>query len=237
MSFNKNKIIGNNQLTNKIESRNIDPQGNPLLGRGLGRYSNIIFDLGGVLVGLDNQRCIDAFRKIGAHDIAFYVEEHRTEDLFFDTEVGNITQEEFCDEARRLSKCDASDEDIVWAWNQLLTSIPDYKKERLLYLHDRYRLFLLSNTNIMHWNLCVEKFFPYKAWGVDDYFEHAFLSYEMHLIKPSDEIFAEVLRQADIRADETLFIDDSRENCNAARRLGIHTLHETTGDDWIKKVI
>ena len=199
-------------------------------------YKNIIFDLGGVLVGLDGRRCIDAFRKIGAHDIAFYVEDHRTEDLFFDTEVGNISQEEFCNEARRVSKCEASDKDIVWAWNQLLTSIPDYKKERLLHLHDRYRLFLLSNTNVMHWNLCVDDFFPYKAWGVDDYFEKTFLSYEMHLIKPSAEIFSEVLHQAGIRADETLFIDDSKENCDAAHRFGINTLHETTGNDWINKV-
>jgi HAD superfamily hydrolase (TIGR01509 family) len=198
---------------------------------------NIIFDLGGVLVGLDNQRCIDAFRKIGANDIAFYVEDHRTEDLFFDTEVGNISQEEFCREARRLSQCDASDGEIVWAWNQLLTSIPDYKKERLLQLHDRYRLFLLSNTNVMHWNLCADEFFPYKAWGVDDYFDRVFLSYEMHLIKPSADIFNEVIRQTGIKASETLFIDDSLDNCNAARKIGIQTLHETTGDDWISKVI
>ena len=197
---------------------------------------NIIFDLGGVLVGLDGQRCIDAFRKIGAQDIAFYVEEHRTEDLFFDTEVGNISQEEFCDETRRLSKCNASDKDIVWAWNRLLTGIPDYKKERLLQLHDRYRLFLLSNTNVMHWNLCVDDLFPYKAYGVDDYFDQTFLSYEMHLIKPSEDIFTEVLRQAGIKANETLFIDDSQENCDAARKLGIRVLHETTGDDWIKKI-
>lgn len=196
---------------------------------------NIIFDLGGVLVGLDNQRCIDAFRKIGANDIAFYVEDHRTEDLFFDTEVGNISQEEFCNEVRRLSKCTASDKDIVWAWNQLLTDIPDNKKQRLLQLHDRYRLFLLSNTNVMHWNLCADHLFTYKTWGVDDYFDQTFLSYEMHLIKPSEEIFAEVLRQTGIKAAETLFIDDSLENCAAARQLGIQTLHETTGEDWMKE--
>ena len=50
---------------------------------------NIIFDLGGVLVGLDDQRCIDAFKAIGAPQIAQYIEDHRTEDLFYDTEVGN----------------------------------------------------------------------------------------------------------------------------------------------------
>ena len=48
---------------------------------------NIIFDLGGVLVGLDPKRCIEAFRKVGCGVLANYVEEHRTEDLFLDTEL------------------------------------------------------------------------------------------------------------------------------------------------------
>lgn len=67
---------------------------------------NIIFDLGGVLVGLDPKRCIEAFRKVGCGVLANYVEEHRTEDLFLDTELGRISQEEFCNEVRRLSLTD-----------------------------------------------------------------------------------------------------------------------------------
>ena len=61
---------------------------------------NIIFDLGCVLVGLNAERCIKAFKEIGCGAIATYVEEHRTEDLFLDTELGHISQAEFCDEVR-----------------------------------------------------------------------------------------------------------------------------------------
>lgn len=111
---------------------------------------NIIFDLGGVLVGLDKNRCVEAFRKIGADDIAYFVDEHRVESLFFDSEVGNISQAEFCQRVRELTKKDIPDKDIVWAWNELLTGIPDFKKECLLRLNNYYRLFLLSNTNVMH---------------------------------------------------------------------------------------
>ncbi len=200
------------------------------------KIKNIIFDLGGVIVGLDEKRCIDAFRKIGANDIVFYINEHRTEDLFYDTETGNITQEEFCDEARRIASCNASDADIIWAWNQLLTDIPERKKIKLLELRDKYRLFLLSNTNVMHWTLCEEHLLPYKEWRADDYFEQIFLSYEMHLIKPSDEIFIQVLQQTGIKAEETLFIDDSKANCEAARKLGINTINETSGYDWLTKI-
>lgn len=200
------------------------------------KIKNIIFDLGGVLVGLDGQRCIHAFEAIGAHEISAYVRDHRTEDLFFDAEVGNITQGEFCDEVRRIARCDAADRQIVDAWNALLTEIPDRKKQRLLELHDRYHLYLLSNTNVMHWNHCVDRLFRYGRWGIADYFDACFLSYEMHLCKPNEEIFRQTLQEAGIEAGETLFVDDLRANCEAAHALGIHVMNETTGTDWLTKI-
>ena len=198
-----------------------------------GRYKNIIFDLGGVLAGLDGQRCIEAFNSLGCEKISYYVEKHLTEDLFYDIEMGNITTEDFCDEVRRMTNCPATNEQIVWAWNQLLLDIPDMKKERLLSLRDKYRLFLLSNTNDMHWSYCVEKLFRYQEWGVTDYFEQTFVSYEMHLAKPYEEIYAEVLHQAGIKAEETLFIDDSKANLDGARVLGIHGFWNKHLDDWL----
>jgi putative hydrolase of the HAD superfamily len=196
---------------------------------------NIIFDLGGVLVGLDDQRCIDAFKAIGAPQIAQYIEDHRTEDLFYDTEVGNISQHEFCNEVRRIASCNVRDEDIVWAWNRLLTVIPNEKKVRLLELHDKgFRLFLLSNTNEMHWNYCAEELFPYKRWIAQDFFDEIYLSYELHKIKPQEDIFATVLADAGIKAEETLFIDDNEANIAAARELGIHTFWNEHPDDWLK---
>ena len=70
---------------------------------------NIIFDLGGVLVGLNPERCINAFREIGCGVLASYVEEHRTEDLFLETELGRIDEGEFCNEVRRIAHTDTPD--------------------------------------------------------------------------------------------------------------------------------
>lgn len=201
------------------------------------KFKNIIFDLGGVLVGLDPKRCIDAFRKIGCGILASYVEEHRTEDLFLDTELGRISQKEFCSEVRRLSNTDTCDEDIVWAWNQLLTDIPVAKLRLLQRLRaSGYRLFLLSNTNVMHWSLCRDRLFTVDGHCATDYFDGIFLSYEMHLAKPDTEIFRECLRQAGINGSDTLFVDDRKENCMAAEEAGISTLHETTGSKWCGKL-
>lgn len=194
---------------------------------------NIIFDLGCVLVGLDKQRCVRAFEQIGAENVAAYVRDHRTADLFFDIETGQMTMEEFCDEVRRMSRCKAENKEIIWAWNQLLVGIPDEKKQRLVDLKKEYRLFLLSNTNDMHWQKCVNDFFPYHNLGVNYYFEDVYLSYKLQLAKPDRKIFETVLRHSQLQAAETLFIDDVKENCESAAQLGILVMHETTGNDWL----
>ena len=191
---------------------------------------NIVFDLGGVLCGLDAERCIRAFHQIGAEEVAVYVEEHRVEDLFLQSELGVITTEEFCEEVRRITQRPLDDEQIVWAWNELLTGITDERCQAVMALSKEYRLFVLSNTNDMHW----------KKWereatepNFNNVFEQCFLSYELHLAKPQREIFEAVLQRADIKAGETLFIDDSLKNCEAAQVLGIHTYHNQQINDWL----
>lgn len=197
---------------------------------------NIVFDLGGVLCGLDAERCIRAFHQIGAEEVAVYVEEHRVEDLFLQSELGYITTEEFCEEVRRITQRPIDDEKIVWAWNELLTGITPERRQAVLELSKKYRLFVLSNTNDMHWKKWeASSLLPLKGEVFKDgVFEKCFLSYELHLAKPSREIFEAVLQQADIKADETLFIDDSLKNCQAAQALGIHTYHNQHINDWLK---
>ncbi|MBR7048547.1 MAG: HAD family phosphatase [Prevotella sp.] len=196
---------------------------------------NIVFDLGGVLCGLDAERCIRAFHQIGAEEVAVYVEEHRVEDLFLQSELGYITTEEFCEEVRRITQRPIDDEKIVWAWNELLTGITPERRQAVLELSKTYRLFVLSNTNDMHWKKWeASSLLPLKGEVFKDgVFEKCFLSYELHLAKPQREIFEAVLQQADIKADETLFIDDNLKNCQAAQALGIHTYHNQHINDWL----
>lgn len=195
---------------------------------------NIIFDFGQVLVGLDKQRCVDAFRAMDAGGVAVYVDECRQEDLFHDLETGKTDVAEFCDEVRRKSpRCRATNDEICRAWNLLLTGIPEARLQRLLQLRDSYRLFVLSNTNPIHWQKAVNEFFPYQGYGVADYFERVFLSYQIHLVKPEPEIYARLISETGIRPEETLFIDDSAANCSAAAALGINVLHAPTGSEWL----
>ena len=193
---------------------------------------HIIFDLGNVLVRLDTPACIEAFKKIGM-EMVINRSNDDAKSVLEQLGLGLISVETFCQKARELSGSQASDEAICQAANAMLVEIPDEKKRRLLDLRARgHRVFLLSNTNSIHWDYCVEQLFPYKNYGVSDYFERIFLSQEMHLQKPDAEIFNEVLRQTGIRAEDSIFIDDLPENCEAARGVGIQAFQNTNFDDW-----
>ena len=193
---------------------------------------HIIFDLGNVLVRLDTPACIEAFKKIGMEMVINRANDD-AKSVLEQLGLGLISVETFCQKARELSGSQASDEAICQAANAMLVEIPDEKKRRLLDLRARgHRVFLLSNTNSIHWDYCVEQLFPYKNYGVADYFERIFLSQEMHLQKPDAEIFNEVLRQTGIRAEDSIFIDDLPENCEAARSVGIQAFQNTNFDDW-----
>lgn len=193
---------------------------------------HIIFDLGNVLVRLDTPACIEAFKKIGMEMVINRANDD-AKSVLEQLGLGLISVETFCQKARELSGSQASDEAICQAANAMLVEIPDEKKRRLLDLRARgHRVFLLSNTNSIHWDYCVEQLFPYKNYGVADYFERIFLSQEMHLQKPDAEIFNEVLRQTGIRAEDSIFIDDLPENCEAARGVGIQAFQNTNFDDW-----
>ena len=198
------------------------------------QYKNIIFDLGNVLVKLNPEGCIGAFKAIGMGELANPNPQSEGMKLMSKLGVGMITTEAFCDAARGLTGADVTNEDIIDAANKMLVEIPDEKKERLLQLKKAgYRLFLLSNTIDIHWDYCVELLFPYQNHGVEDYFEQCFLSQRMHQAKPNARIYEEVIRQANILPDETLFIDDLKENCEAAEKLGIHTFQNVKLDDWL----
>lgn len=194
---------------------------------------NIIFDMGGVLFDLNAKRCVEAFEAIGAHKTASYVRDFRTEDMFHLIEISSGTTAQFCDEVRALDGIDDSDIAIISAWNALLETTPENKRQLLLQLKNAgYNMYLLSNTNEIHWHKA-KTLIAGDDHDIHDFFDHIFLSYEMNLRKPDKEIFRQVLQEAGICPEETIFIDDNALNVAAAEELGIHTFHETDGHRWV----
>lgn len=196
------------------------------------KIRNIIFDFGGVLINLDKPRCVEALGKLGFKQAGELINSYYQQGIFEKMELGLITPEEFCSGIRKISGSKASDKEIFDAWNLLLADIPTYRLQALLELRKHYMVYLLSNTNKVHWDYSCENQFHYRGFDVNDYFEDMFLSFQLHETKPSPKIFEEVLAQTGILPNETLFIDDAAPNCETARKLGFKTYCTKEGEDW-----
>ena len=198
-------------------------------------YKNIVFDLGNVLVKLDEHETIKRFEQLGLKDAGHISENPEMLKLFQDMGIGLLSNREFFDSFRRIANSEATDEQITDAANAMLRYIPDEKKQKLLDLRKAgYRVYLLSNTNDIHWRYCADVLFPMQDYGINDYFDGMFLSQELHVEKPDDRIFQIVIKETGILPNETLFVDDLEENCLAAKRNGFHTFQNIGFDDWMK---
>lgn len=193
---------------------------------------NLLIDFGGVLINLDRSRCIEKFKKLGLENMEELLNIYHQQGFFMQYEQGLITSAQFRDEIRNLAKRPLSDQQIDAAWNSFLVDIPACKLDLLLKLRERYVVYLLSNTNNIHWEWSCKEVFPYRTFQVGDYFEKIYLSFEMKKVKPDTEIFKAVLADACIDPKETFFIDDSEANCRAAQTLGISTYTPQAGEDW-----
>ena len=195
------------------------------------KIKNVVFDLGGVLINLDFDNCLNAFRKAGFQDIEKQASQFRGKGFFSQFELGEITPEEFRETIRKETCESLSDRKIDDMWNLMLLDIPREKLDLLLELRERYMVYLLSNTNRIHWSYACEQMFSYRGFRVNDFFEDTLLSFEMHKAKPGKDIYEQMMNEANILPEETFFIDDSETNCQAAMTLGIRSHHYHVGED------
>lgn len=193
---------------------------------------NLLIDFGGVLIDLDLQRCVANFQQLGLQGVESLLGIYHQEDFLQRYEKGQLTTAQFRDQVRACAGHPVADAEIDRAWNSFLVGIPAEKLELLLQLRQRYRLFLLSNTNELHWQWSLEHAFPYQGQNVEDYFERIYLSFRLNLAKPDPAIFRTVLEDAELRPEETLFIDDSVENCRVAETFGIAVYTPEPHEDW-----
>ena len=195
---------------------------------------NIVFDLGGVLIDLDFKSAINGLQKAGFTNVKEQLQAFDNEGIFQKFELGEISADEFRASIRENSNVSLTDEEVDALWNLMLLEIPREKLELILDLRSKYMVYLLSNTNSIHWDYVCKNAFNYRGFRVNDYFEKTFLSFEMHLAKPDKAIFEKLLYDANLLPEETLFIDDLEANCKAAAEAGIHAHHYHIGDDLSK---
>ena len=193
----------------------------------------IVFDLGGVLIDYDLQPCLDAFRALGIPEPEKFVNPYRQHGIFQKLEDGSETPEAFYRYVDRWIGHPVDPRKIDEAWCSFLIDIPDYKLDMLLALRRRgYRLFMLSNTNVIMFEWMRQHVFRKQGRTVDDYFDRLFLSYEMGKVKPDPAIFEQMIAESGISPDETLLIDDGPANIATAASLGFHVYEARVHEDF-----
>ncbi len=200
--------------------------------RSINQIRNIVFDLGGVLLDLDFQAPVEAFRKLGGEGYAMDYHQVITHPLFYGFETGEITPGEFRKQVKGFfAGMPLSDEAIDMAWCSMLLNVPESKINLLKELSEKYRLFLFSNTNEIHIAFFQQRFEAQAGYPIESLFEQCFYSHRIHDRKPNLSSFMKISRLANIRPEETLFVDDFAENIRAARECGFKTIHYQPGDD------
>ncbi|WP_422860171.1 HAD family hydrolase [Flagellimonas sp. S174] len=193
---------------------------------------NIILDFGDIFINLDKAATANAMLPFGFKEIT-----PELDYLFKTYEKGNVSSEEFLSIVSKHFPS-ATQSELIQAWNAILLDFPIHRLDFVEQLaqDNTHRLFLLSNTNDIH----IE--FVKQHMGMENYnrfknaFEVFYLSYEMGMRKPDTEIFEFVLQENRLNASETLFVDDTKENTDAAASLGINSWNLKVGAEDITQL-
>ena len=179
----------------------------------------IIFDFGGVFIDLDKEAPFIQMEKLGI--TSFTEEMIETNKLY---ETGRISTSEFT-KFYRTEFSHISEKEMTEAWNSIILFFPEYRLKFLeeLAASKKYELILLSNTNDLHIEKVIENMSIEMYKRFQKYFDAFYLSQEIHFRKPDTDIYEFVLNKHQIKAEETFFIDDTLENIETAKELGIHT--------------
>jgi FMN phosphatase YigB (HAD superfamily) len=184
---------------------------------------NLIFDFGGVIIDIDIKRVGQSFHELGIKDLEKVHRLAVSKGLYLDLEKGLITPAEFHEGLREVSGLKLTDDQIDYAWNSMILDLPRSRFELVKQLKENYNVYLLSNTNEIHYQYFNQ--YVINNLGVDcldDFFTGCFYSHRMKMHKPDQEIFIEMIERAKIKPSESLYIDDLAENIAVASELGFH---------------
>lgn len=191
----------------------------------------IIFDFGDIFINLDKQATIDGLQRLG---LSSWNED--LDQLNISFEKGQISRDNFLLGIQKHIPT-ATIEDILAAWNAVLLDFPLHRLEFLQLLSQKYRLFLLSNTDAIHIDHFEQR--EGASFYGDFYkcFEKVYFSYEMGMRKPDVEIYHALIRQHELSPKRTLFVDDKKDNTEAAKALGLHVWNLQVGQEDVIELL
>ncbi len=203
------------------------------------QIKNLLFDLGGVIMDIERERCVEALTALGMEGANEMLGLYVQSGPFLKLEEGEMSPHEFCDEVRRRipgGGGDVTDEQVHEALNAFLIGIPAHRLVELRMLRNDFGIYLLSNTNPIMYHSKIAECFRAEGREMSDYFDGRVTSFESHLAKPSRAIFEYAIENLGIKPEETLFIDDSQKNLDAAAEVGFETALVVPGSEFIDAI-
>ena len=186
-----------------------------------------LFDLGNVLAkSLDDYGLYNKLNcKISYDEFLKY---WWGDELVLKAHMGLATDDEHVEALLKFCKSDLSIKQFYEIYNGLDNSLYDDTVEIINDLKNKgYKIGILSNLRLMDYK-------RYKQQIEKINFDYIFLSYEMKCIKPSSDIYLQVIDALDCEADNIIFFDDNQRNVNGAKQLGINA-YQVTGEN-IKEI-
>ncbi|MEO9257431.1 MAG: HAD family phosphatase [Crocinitomicaceae bacterium] len=187
---------------------------------------NIIFDLGGLLIKIDYNKSVEAFRKLGMQNFDVIYSKMQQSTLFDLLETGKISEVDFIHELKQHLPTEITNQQILDAWNSMLLNWSVENLNLIKKLKKNYQLFLFSNTNSIH-HAAFLKLLKEEIGDNDlsGYFVKTYYSHEFGMRKPHEDSFKQILDNHQLNSSETLFLDDSEQHIIGARKAGIHAIH------------
>jgi putative hydrolase of the HAD superfamily len=191
---------------------------------------HIILDLGGVILNIDYKLTEQAFIDLGVQNFSQLYSQAQQTNLFDDFEIGKIGTDQFIKAIQNIAGIPLKDEDIVNAWNAMLLDFPLRRLQLLQQLQLHYDMVLLSNTNEIHEEafnriLMEQNGIP----NIGVFFDKVYLSHRIGMRKPDTAVYQRILDDTGFDASHTLFIDDSPQHVEGARKAGIQGIYLEKG--------
>lgn len=182
---------------------------------------------------IERQNCVDAFKQLGLDNPDSFFGDYGQQGVFKSIEDGTINIETFHKELHKVLPASVTDYQIDTAFQKFITGIPLRRLEALRKLRcEGYGIYVLSNTNPIMWRGVLANEFGKEGLRREDYFDGIVTSFEAKALKPDRAIFDYAVELLGIDPAETLFLDDSAENADAARALGFNAVVVEPGTEF-----
>lgn len=203
------------------------------------KYEHIIFDFGGIFFNINYEKIIPSFKKIAPKiDLNLFYDKKNQIEFFDQFETGKISPSEFRSNIKQILRKDISDSEIDNIWNSMLDELP---AERYLYLEKlskRKNVYLFSNINQIHEDYLITYFSHSENSSVSNFynlFKQIYFSFKIGKRKPNINAFEHVVNDLNISPSKILFVDDSLQHVEGAKKIGINAVHLEEQNSFIVK--